>query len=131
MGFRRRRRTQAESGQALVEAAIALPVVLIIVFAVINFAIVWNHWESLTDAVRAGARVAATCRFVPGGTAAATTAYEAAAVDLPGHPPPDIGACGNPGTTITVTGTVPYSIDVMGLVVKSGDLTSATTETVE
>ena len=113
----------------MVEAAIVLPVVLLVVFAIINFAIVWNHWESLTDAVRAGARVAATCRFV--GIDAATTAYNAAAADLPGYPAPTIGACGVAGTTIKVTGQYPYSINIMGLVVKSGFLTSETTETVE
>lgn len=114
----------------MVEAAIVLPVILIVVFGIINFAIVWNHWESLTDAVRASARVAATCRFV-GGTGPAFTAYDAAAGDLPSHPAPSIGSCGAAGSTIQVTGTYPYSINVMGLIVKSGDLTSATTETVE
>ena len=130
MGFRQRARAQAQSGQAAVEAAIVLPVILIVVFAIINFAIVWNHWESLTDAVRAGARVAATCRFV-GGTGPAFTAYDAAAGDLPSYPAPTITNCAAAGQTIKVTGTYPYSINVMGIVVKSGDLVSETTETVE
>ena len=111
----------------MVEAALVLPLVLIVVFGIINFAIVWNHWESLTDAVRAGGRAASTCRF--GGDY--LTAYNAAAGDLPSHPAPSATDCGAPGTTITVTGTYPYSINVMGLVVTSGNLTSAITETVE
>jgi Flp pilus assembly protein TadG len=131
MRFRQRVQVRAQSGQALVEAAIVLPVILIVVFGIINFAIVWNHWESLTDAVRAGARAAATCRFAGNSTAPAFAAYEAAAGDLPSHPAPTIGACGASGSPIQVIGTYPYSINVMGVVVKSGDLTSATTETTE
>ena len=111
----------------MVEAALVLPLVLIVVFGIINFAIVWNHWESLTDAVRAGGRAASTCRF--GGDY--LTAFNAAAGDLPSHPDPTATGCGAAGTTITVTGTYPYSINVMGLVVTSGNLTSAITETVE
>jgi Flp pilus assembly protein TadG len=117
----------------MVEAAIVLPAILLVVFAIINFAIVWNHWQSLTDAVRAGARVAATCRFTNGDLTPATTAYEAAAVDLPGHAGPEYspGSCPAAGQPIQVTGKYPYSINVMGLVIKSGDLISATTETTE
>jgi hypothetical protein len=126
-GLRQRVRARGQSGQALIEAAIILPVILIVVFAIINFAIVWNHWESLTDAVRAGGRAAATCRF--GGDYAA--AYNAAAGDLPSHPAPSATGCGPAGSTITVTATYPFKINVMGLVVKAGDLTSSITETVE
>jgi Flp pilus assembly protein TadG len=115
----------------MVEAAIVLPAILLVVLAIVNFAIVWNHWQSLTDAVRAGARVAATCRFTNGDLTPAFTAYEAAAVDLPGHSAPQIDSCPAAGQPITLTGQYPYSINVMGLVIKSGDLTSATTETTE
>jgi hypothetical protein len=126
------RHARAENGQAMVEAAIVLPVVLLAVFAIVNFAIVWNHWQSLTDAVRAGARVAATCRFTNNDLTPAFTAYEAAAVDLPGHDPPTFDKpCGNAGETITVTGTYPYKICFIFVCVPPGDLTSATTETVE
>ena len=119
-----------ERGQATMEAAIALPIVLLIVFAIINFAIVWNHYETLTDAVRAAARAASTCRF--GGNAGA--AFSAAATDLDASKrtfttvPP---TCPGAGLSITATGTYPYSINVMGLVVKSGTLSSSSTVTVE
>jgi hypothetical protein len=36
-----------------------------------------------------------------------------------------------PGEDVTVTATYPYSIDLLGLVVKSGFLSSTTTERVE
>ena len=126
-GFPQPASMRSESGQALVETAIIVPVLLLLVFGIINFATVWNHWETLTDAVRASGRAAATCRF--GGNY--LTAYEAAAGDLSGHPAPTATTCGAAGSTITVTGTYPYSINIMGLVVKSGDLTSTVTETVE
>jgi Flp pilus assembly protein TadG len=117
---------RSESGQALVETAIILPVLLILVFGIINFATVWNHWESLTDAVRASGRAAATCRF--GGDYQA--AFMAAAGDLPEKRVTATG-CGAPGTKITVTGKQSFDINIMGLVVKSGDLTSTVEETVE
>jgi TadE-like protein len=129
----RRRRASEEKGQALVEFAIALPALLAVILAIVDFGITLNHWETLTDATRAAGRVAATCRFSPGTYAAkVTTAYNNAATDLPGHGPPTIGACSStPGNSITVTGSYPYHVRVFGVAVYSGNLTATSVERVE
>ena len=125
-------RARDEGGQSFVEFALVVPILLIVVLAIVQFGIVYNHWETLTDATRVGGRVAATCRFISGGTGAAITAFKAAATDLPGVLNPTVSGCPSvSGGNITLTGTYPYSISVMGLVVKSGNLTATATERVE
>lgn len=46
-------------GQALVELAIALPILLLLVLGVVEFARAWNIKQAITDAAREGARIAA------------------------------------------------------------------------
>jgi Flp pilus assembly protein TadG len=48
----------ARRGQAVVEFALVLPLVLIMVISVFEFARAWNIQQVLTDAAREGARVA-------------------------------------------------------------------------
>ena len=69
-----------ESGQAMVEFAIVLPVLLVLVFGIIQFGIVFNHYLTLTDAVRAGARQAAVSRTLPEPPAAAKRRVRSARV---------------------------------------------------
>ena len=47
-----------ESGQALVEFALVIPIFLILFLGVVEFARAWNVYEILTDAGREGARTA-------------------------------------------------------------------------
>jgi len=46
----------SERGQSLTEFALALPILALLLFAVIQFGIVFNNYVTLTDATRAGAR---------------------------------------------------------------------------
>ncbi len=48
-----------ERGAAAVEFALVLPVVLMMLFGIIEFGRAWNVRQTLTDAAREGARVAA------------------------------------------------------------------------
>ena len=43
-------------GQALVEFALVLPLVLLLVVGMLEFARAWNLHQTMTDAVREGAR---------------------------------------------------------------------------
>ncbi len=52
-----RRRGQRESGQSLVECAMVLPLLLVILFAIIDFGRIYQSNVSLTNAVREGARL--------------------------------------------------------------------------
>ncbi len=56
--IRRRRFGTDERGQALVEFALVLPVLLIMLLGIIDFARAWNVYQVLTDAGREGAREA-------------------------------------------------------------------------
>src|SRR3954447_7439977 len=53
-----RRRARADRGAALVEAALVLPLVILLVFAVIEFGFTFRDLLTVTSATRAGARTA-------------------------------------------------------------------------
>jgi hypothetical protein len=55
-GAGRRGRRLNRSGQAAVELALVLPVLLLIMVGVLEFARAWNLHQTMTDAVREGAR---------------------------------------------------------------------------
>jgi len=122
-----------EQGQAMTEFALVLPVLALILFAVIQFGIVFNNYVTLTDATRAGARKAAVSRDDPDRDADVIAAVRSSATDLDGSKlsvsPPS--STWDSGTDVTVTASYPYSISLLGLVVKSGRLSSTTTERVE
>ena len=52
-------RRRSERGSAAVEFAILLPVLILILFGIIEFSIAYNHEQGLHAAAREGARVAA------------------------------------------------------------------------
>ena len=54
----RRRRRRGESGQALVEVAIALPILLALLVGIFEFARAYNVQQVITNAAREGAREA-------------------------------------------------------------------------
>ena len=117
----------------MTEFALVLPVLALILFAVIQFGIVFNNYITLTDATRAGARKAAVSRQDPNRNSAVITAVRSSASDLTSSKlsvsPPS--STWQSGDDVTVTASYPYSISLLGLVVKSGSLTSTTTERVE
>lgn len=45
-----------EEGQALVELALAMPILLLLLTAILQFGSLYNSYEALTDAARTGAR---------------------------------------------------------------------------
>jgi Flp pilus assembly protein TadG len=121
-----------ERGQTVTEFALVLPVLALILFAVIQFGIVFNNYETLTDAARAGARKAAVGRQFadPAGTAVA--AVRASAKDLKQSDLSiTVTSTWQPTADVTVKATYPYKVSLLGMVVKSGRLTSTTTERVE
>ncbi len=125
-----------QKGQAFVEFAIVLPILLLLVFGIIQFGILFNNYLTLTDAVRAGARQAAVSRTLPDQVGPAVARVRAAAASLPSNTDPSVlpvtvTSGWQQGGDVTVTATYPYSINLLGLVVKSGLLTSQTTERVE
>jgi Flp pilus assembly protein TadG len=129
-------RKKREQGQTMAEFALVLPVLAILLFGVIQFGIAFNNYLAVTDAVRAGARQAAVARYLPPGEreAAVKAKVYASADHLDDSQlqvtvtPSDAWA---PGSDVTVEAKYPYSINLLGKVVKDGFLTSKTTERVE
>jgi len=127
-----RRITRDETGQTMAEFAIVLPVLCVLLFGIIQLGIVFNNYVTLTDAVRAGARQAAVSRNDGDPTGATTTAVRSSAADLnQTNLGVTVNSAWTAGTPVTVTATYPYSINLLGWVVASGNLTSKTTERVE
>ncbi len=121
-----------ENGQALVEFALVAPLLFLILFGIIQFGIAFMHSVTLTDAVRAGARKAAVSRSAADPTQATKNALLGAATDLdPSKVSTTVTSTWQSGSTVTVAATYPYQINLLGIVVASGDLHSTTTERVE
>lgn len=123
-----------ESGQTLTEFALVLPLLAFLLFAVIQFGVLFNHYLTVTDAARAGARKAAVSRNEGDPAGAAEAAARASAENL------DQGQMGvavsaspgwEQGADVTVSVTYPYEISLVGMAVASGTLESTTTERVE
>jgi Flp pilus assembly protein TadG len=118
----------------MTEFALVLPLIALLLFGVIQFGIVFHQYVTLTDAVRAGARQGAVGRHLPPATAAAATEdrVRESAADLDQDDlSVTVSSSWQQGTDVTVTATYPYDIKLLGFVVKSGDLSSTTTERVE
>ena len=129
---RRKIELGSEQGQSLTEFALALPILALLLFAVIQFGIVFNNYVMLTDATRAGARKGAVARRQSDPVGTCLTAIRSSAKDLnqPDLSPSCVSSW-EPGSDVSVTATYPYRISLLGMVVKSGRLSSTTTERVE
>lgn len=53
-----RRRPRRNSGQALVEFAVVVPILMLLILGLVDFARAWNTYQVITDAAREGARTA-------------------------------------------------------------------------
>jgi Flp pilus assembly protein TadG len=130
-----------QRGQAMVEFVIVAPILLLLVFGIIQFGILIHNYVTLTDAVRAGARQASVSRTASDPVGTTTSRIQKAAADLrqsdlqiavdPYDPLTNTHNKWVQGGDVTVTATYPYSISLLGLVVKSGRISSQTTERVE
>ena len=118
----------------MTEFALVLPILCLLLFGVIQFGIVFNNYMTVTDAARAGARVAAVSKDTPdpAGTAAQAAYDSAENLD---QDQLDVAVGASPGwehgAEASVSVSYPYEVSLLGLVVASGDLTSTTKERVE
>jgi Flp pilus assembly protein TadG len=128
------RRIRDERGQTMTEFAIVLPFLCILLFGIVQLGMVWRDYVTVTDAARAGARKAAVSRHSNPSTQGCSTVRSSASdldASLLGCSVSVVGAVDRPGADVTVEVTYPYSINVMGVVVASGTLSSTTTERME
>ena len=125
----------------MVEFAIVAPILLLLVFGIVQFGLLFNNYLTLTDAVRTGARQAAVSRTLA--DPVATTKNRVTSAAAGSLKTSDLAITVDPydpingthswvqGGDVTVTATYPYAISLLGLVVTSGRMTSQTTERVE
>jgi Flp pilus assembly protein TadG len=108
-----------------------------VITAIVQFGIAYNHYVELTNAVRAGARVAAV-------SASAANPAQATCDEMQASAPAlfDAGSCGqtiqvspSPGWTsggdVTVTGSSDYKLAIFGMNVIDVPMSSTTTERIE
>jgi len=116
----------------MTEFALVLPLLALLLFGVIQFGIVFHQYVTITDAVRAGARQGAVGRHVSSPAATVEDRVRDSAADLDQSKlNVTVSSPWTQGSDVTVTATYPYNISLLGVVVKSGNLTSTTTERVE
>jgi Flp pilus assembly protein TadG len=121
-----------QQGQSMTEFALVLPILVMLLFGVIQFGIVFNNYITVTDAVRAGARKGAVSRHLQNPDAAVVQSVRNSANGLNlSDLNVTVASSWEPGEDVSVTGSYPYSISLLGLVVKAGRLSSTTKERVE
>src|ERR671933_885188 len=114
----RRIQIRDQQGQTMTEFALVLPVLALVLFAVIQFGIVFNNYVTLTDATRAGARKAAVSRRATDPVGATVGAVRSSATDLKqGDLGVAVSSTWQPGADVSVTATYPYKISLLGMVV--------------
>ncbi len=122
----------SERGQTMTEFAMVLPLLVVLLFGIIQFGIAFNNYVALTDAVRAASRKGAVSRGAGNPVGDCTGAAQNAAGDLDkAKLKVSCTSSWQSGSDVTVTGTYPYSIHLLGWVMKSGDLKTQIKERVE
>jgi Flp pilus assembly protein TadG len=130
--MKKRAAFHSERGQSMTEFALVLPLMVVLLFGIIQFGITFNNYISLTDAVRAGARKGAVARHLNDPVGATVDQVQRAGTDLdPADLQIDVESSWNPGDEIKVTASYPYSIKLLGVTIKKGLMNSTTTERVE
>ncbi len=126
--------TRGESGQAAVEFALIAPLLVLLLVAIVQFGIMFTHYQEIVDASRAGARKASVERTLGGtqATSDATAAGKDAAPDLDASKLQVTVTSGwQQGGPVQVTASYPYSIGLPGVPIVTGTLTSTTTMRLE
>jgi Flp pilus assembly protein TadG len=121
-------------GQAMVEFTLILPLLLLLILGIYQFGQTYADYIQVTNAARDGGRKALVSRSDASGVADAVTAAKNATWWLDKSQIVVSVSPGQPwaqGQTVTVTVTYPYTINLLGLVVASGNLKSTTTVRME
>jgi Flp pilus assembly protein TadG len=144
------RDTRREQGQAIVELALVLPIMLMLLLGIVQFGTVFRDYIALTDATRVGARQAAVARSLQPASAREPSIIQKvqrAGVNL--NPakmtisvelrnpagnvmtPNSLDSSWVPSGDVTVRASYPFQISLFGQVIFSGRVQSRTTERIE
>jgi Flp pilus assembly protein TadG len=130
--MKKRAAFRSENGQTMTEFALVLPLLIVVLFGIIQFGIAFNNYLAMTDAVRAGARKATVSRHKSDPVDETVTAVQAAASDLKvSDLAIEVESSWEPGEQVRVTASYPYSIRLLGFLVKKGRMSTETIERVE
>ena len=124
----------SERGQTMAEFAVVLPILVVLLFGIMQFGIAFNNYVTLTDAARAGARKAAVSRNSGDPAGDCKRAVLAAADNLDQKvldPKVQCNSSWAAGSDVEVDASYPYNITLFGLPVFSGDLKTVMKERVE
>ena len=125
---------RGQRGQTMVEFAIVLPIFLLLLLGIAQGGIAFNNYLQLTDATRAGARYGASAARAAAcdrSSLVIAKVKESAANLNQSQVTVTVTSTWQPGTDLHVCATYPFSINLIGLVVSSGNLNSCTTDRVE
>ena len=128
------RRTRRSRRQAMVEFTLILPLLLLLILGIYQFGQTYADYIQVTNAARDGGRKALVSRSDASGVADVVSTAKNATWWLDKNQIAVSVSPGQPWTTgqnVTVTVTYPYSINLLGFVVASGTLKSATTVRME
>jgi hypothetical protein len=130
--MKKRAAFRSERGQTMTEFALVLPLLVVLLFGIIQFGVTFNNYITLTDAVRAGARKAAVSRHEANPVGVTVARVREAGTDLKAADlQVTVESTWEPGDEVDVSASYPYAIKVLGVNIKSGRMHSATTERVE
>jgi Flp pilus assembly protein TadG len=119
-----------QQGQAVIQMAIVLPILIVLLLSIWQLSVVYGTWQSLRSAASGGARAGAAARHGHH-LAAARAAARTAAGDV-ALKRVSLTATKSHGTaTYTATACSSYAVNLLGIVVKSGDLCRDATRRVE
>jgi Flp pilus assembly protein TadG len=110
-----------QQGQAVIQMAIALPILLVLLLSIWQLSVVYGTWRTLHDAASRGARAGAAARHGHHRDAARAAA-RAAAGDVSLKRISLIARTSHGTATYTATACSSYAVNLLGFVVKSGDL---------
>jgi Flp pilus assembly protein TadG len=129
-----KRTIKNERGQTMTEFAFVLPILLVLLFGIIQFGIVFNNYVALTDAARAASRKGAVSRSSSDPKGDCEASGYAAGINLKNPGTDFVLTCNSSwaiGSDVTVTATYPYDIKLLDWVVASGSLNTTMKERVE
>jgi Flp pilus assembly protein TadG len=124
-----------ERGQAAVELALFLPVLLTILYAIFQFGQLYLDYQEVSAATSEGARQASNMAVVadPGRTSTIVgTVRGGTSVGNNGEYDPSslavsVSSAWTPGSPVTVTSTYPASVSILGVTIFSDKLTTRRT----
>jgi Flp pilus assembly protein TadG len=137
------RRSRREDGQAYVEFALVLPILLLVVMGIIQFGTAFKDYIALTDSVRVGARQASVSRSIADPNqrvpiivqkmkdAAGTLDTSKLVITVTPYDPVTNTASWAPSGDVTVRASYPFKINLFGMVLFDTTMNSRTTERVE